>query len=62
MAKFIPKGLRIDLEPSIGNNDDQFCEKWYNRLEEFSVTLIRDIIEYKWKMRQGKGFASNTRN
>ena len=45
-AKTIPKGLRIELEPSIGNNDADFCEKWYNRLEEFSITLINDIIAY----------------
>ena len=30
-AKVIPKGLRIDLEPSIGNYDEAFCEKWYKR-------------------------------
>ena len=42
----IPKGLRIDVEPSIGNNDDDFCAKWFARLNEFSLTLISDIIEY----------------
>ena len=45
-TKVIPKGLRIDVEPSIGNNDEDFCNKWFSRLEEFSLTLISDIISY----------------
>ena len=45
-TKVIPKGLKIDVEPSIGNQDEQFCSKWFARLEEFSITLISDIIEY----------------
>ena len=46
----MPKGLRIDLEPSIGNNDEEFCAKWYARLQEFSLTLINDILEYSEKI------------
>ena len=49
--KRIPKGLKIDLEPSIGNNDDEFCAKWYSRLEEFSLTLMNDIVEYSEKVK-----------
>ena len=45
-TKVIPKGLKIDIEPSIGNNDEQFCTQWFSRLEEFSLTLISDIIAY----------------
>ena len=45
-TKVIPKGLRIDVEPSIGNNDEDFCNQWFSRLEEFSITLISDIIAY----------------
>ena len=44
--KIIPVGLQINLTPTIGNNDDQFVEKWHKRLEEFSLTLITDIIAY----------------
>ena len=44
--KRIPKGLVIDLEPSIGNNDEEFCARWYQRLEDFSTTLMKDIVEY----------------
>ena len=49
-TKVIPKGLRIDIEPSIGNYDEDFCNKWFSRLEEFSLTLISDIIEYSEKI------------
>ena len=49
-AKVVPKGLRIDLEPSIGNNDEDFCAKWYARLQEFSLTLMNDILEYSEKI------------
>jgi hypothetical protein len=45
-TKVIPKGLRIDVEPSIGNNDEEFCNQWFSRLEDFSLTLISDIITY----------------
>jgi hypothetical protein len=44
--KVIPKGLRIDVEPSIGNNDEGFCNKWFSHLESFSLTLISEIITY----------------
>ena len=45
-TQVIPKGLRIDVEPSIGNNNKEFCAKWFTRLQEFSLTLISDIIFY----------------
>ena len=38
------------MEPSIGNNDEEFCSLWFQRLEEFSLTLITDIIEYSEKI------------
>ena len=42
----IPKGLKIDIEPSIGNNDEKFCKLWFSRMEQFSKILITDIITY----------------
>ena len=42
----VPHGLVINLEPSIGNHDEAFRSKWYQRLQEFSFTLMKDIIEY----------------
>ena len=43
-TKVIPKGLKIDLEPSIGNHDEEFTSLWFRRLEDFSMILISDII------------------
>ena len=44
--KVIPVGLQIDLTPTIGNNNDEFVEKWHKRLEEFSLTIMQDIVEF----------------
>ena len=49
-TKVIPKGLRIDIEPSIGNNDRDFCTKWFDRMQEFSLILMDDIIAYSEKV------------
>ena len=45
-TRVIPKGLKIDIEPSIGSNNEEFCLLWFKRLEDFSMTLISDIIAY----------------
>ena len=39
-------GLRINLALTIGNNNDEFIEKWHKRLEAFSITIIEDIVEF----------------
>ena len=44
--KIVPVGLQINLTPTIGNGDDEFVEKWHKRLEEFSLTIMGDIIEF----------------
>ena len=49
-SKIIPKGLRLEIEPSIGNNDTAFREKWYKTLEDCSLSLMKDAIEYCEKM------------
>ena len=43
-TKVIPKGLKIDIEPSIGNNDEEFCSLWFRRLEDFSMILISELL------------------
>ena len=58
--KRIPNGLVIDLEPSIGNNDEAFRAKWYQRLEEFSLTLMKDIVEYSEKVKEETSAKINT--
>ena len=32
----VPNGLRVYVEPSIGNRNDQFLNKWHSRLDEFA--------------------------
>lgn len=38
-----PKGLEFSLEPTIGNDDQEFISNWYSILKEFSFILIKDI-------------------
>ena len=45
-ANIIPNGLKLQLEPSIGNHDDAFVNKWYGKLEKFSRELMQDVIEH----------------
>ena len=49
-TQVIPKGLRIDILPTIGNNDDAFCAKWFDTLQGVSITLMNQIIEYSEKI------------
>ena len=49
--KRIPKGLVINLEPTIGNHDEEFLAKWYQRLEEFSMIMMTDIVEYSERVK-----------
>ena len=47
--KKIPDGLVINLEPTIGNHDEEFRTLWYNRLQDFSLTLMQDIVAFAEK-------------
>ena len=38
--------LQINLTPTIGNNDNEFVDKWQKRLEEFSLTIMQDIADF----------------
>ena len=42
----VPDGLRVWVEPSIGNRDEQFLARWHARCEEFSKILATDVIEF----------------
>ena len=42
----IPNGLKVYVEPSIGNRDDDFLTKWHSRLDEFSKTLTNDVVDF----------------
>ena len=41
-----PRGLKIELEPSIGNHDETFLAKWNEKLVKFSRELTQDVIEF----------------
>ena len=42
----IPKGLRLELEPSIGNHDEDFLKNWYSKLEEYSRNFMKEVIAF----------------
>ena len=42
--ELVPKGLKLELEPTIGNYDQEFVDTWYSKLKTFSLTLTKDIV------------------
>ena len=42
----IPNGLKVYVEPSIGNRDETFLTKWYGTLDEFSRKLTNLVVEF----------------
>ena len=42
----VPKGLKLELEPTIGNYDQEFVDTWYSKLKRFSQTLMKDIVAH----------------
>ena len=42
----IPNGLKVYVEPSIGNRDETFLTKWYGTLGEFSRKLTNLVVEF----------------
>lgn len=42
----IPAGLQLSLEPSIGNQDEEFLNTWYGKLDECSVMFMDMVIEF----------------
>ena len=45
-ANVIPNGLKIELEASIGNHNEEFLTKWHEKLNKFSRELTQDVIEF----------------
>ena len=45
-SKLIPKGLKFELEPTIGNHDQEFLDTWYSNLQEFSLILMKGIVKF----------------
>ena len=44
--KLIPKGLKLELKPTIGNFDQEFVDEWYCKLNSFPLILMKDITTY----------------
>ena len=42
----VPNGLRLDLEPTIGNHDEEFLQNWYSKLEEYSKNFMQDVLSF----------------
>ena len=45
-SKLIPKGLKLELEPTIGNHDQEFLDMWYSNLQELSRILVKGIVKF----------------
>ena len=45
-AGLIPKGLQLESEPTIGNQNQDVLGNWYTKLKEFSLILIKDIVRH----------------
>ena len=45
-ANVIPNGLKVELEPSIGNHNEDFIANWNDKLNKFSRELMTDVIEF----------------
>ena len=45
-SKMILKGLKLELEPTICNHDQEFLDTWYSNLQEFSPMLMKGIIKF----------------
>ena len=45
-SKLIPKGLKLDLEPTIDNHNQEFLDTWYSNLQKVSFTLIKGIVKF----------------
>ena len=45
--KLMLKGLKLELEPTIGNFDQEFVDKWCSKLKGFSFILMKDHQIYK---------------
>ena len=41
-----PKGLKLELWPTVGNHDQQFLDNWLSKRKEFSSILEGDIVWY----------------
>ena len=48
--ELVPKGLEVTLEPTIGNDDQEFLDNWYSKQKQFSLSLMKDIKQFCCKI------------
>ena len=44
--ELILKGLKLGLEPTIGNFGQQVVDEWYSKQKSLSLILMKDITTY----------------
>ena len=44
--ELVPKGLEIALERTIVNHEQEFLDNWYSRQEQFSLSLLKGIVQF----------------
>ena len=42
----IPKIILLELEPTIGNHNQEFLDNWYGKLKTFSISMMEDIVTF----------------
>ena len=44
--ELVPKALKLELEITIENYDQEFVDTWHSKLKTFSLTLVKDIVAH----------------
>ena len=44
--KLIPKSLKLELQPTIGNHDQESLDIQYSKQQESSLALMKEIIKF----------------
>lgn len=45
----MPKDSIFELEPTIGNHDQEFLDSSYGKLKTFSISILEDIEDILWQ-------------
>ena len=48
------------LEPTIGNHDQNFLDNWYSKLKPFSLSLMKDVVQFCGKTIDANTIERNT--
>ena len=44
--KLVPKWLKLELEPTIENHDQELLDNCFSKLNEFSLSLMKDMVKF----------------